>query len=181
MSSLSPRPLAAGRAVAHKSQESIMLVRTALFIALSVGASGIAAADSATVGTSSFHLSGVQLTAAAPMQALRDPAPAAERSDNTANIVILTPRAGELGDVSAAKGPNPHASELAKLAVYDFTGNRDGFEMTSAQLRQFGVTADEVRDVLDHARLHDRGAGTSHMRESRMGAAEYEAAWRASQ
>jgi hypothetical protein len=115
------------------------------------------------------------------MHGLRDAYSAAERSESTANVVILTPRADEPGDVTAAKGPNPHASELAKLAVYASVGNRDGFEMTSAQIRQFGVTADEVQDVLDHAQLHSHGAGARHTQESRMGGTEYEAAWRASQ
>ena len=83
---------------------------------------------------------------------------------SAAQIIIAPPGFGQLVDGSFAL----HAQELKRIAVYTAIGNRDGAEILSGQLRQFGVTRDEVRSAIDRTHLHDGGVGTPLVRQSRI-------------
>ena len=70
------------------------------------------------------------------------------------------------GQLADADESAPHAQELKRIAVYAAIGNRDGVEIASRQLRQFGVTADEVQEAIDRTRLHGDGTGKPLMQQS---------------
>lgn len=83
---------------------------------------------------------------------------------SAAQIVTAPPGFGEL-----VSGPSAlHAQELKRIAVYTAIGNRDGVEILSGQLRQFGVTRDEVRNAIDRTHLHGDTTGTPLVRQSRI-------------
>ena len=73
---------------------------------------------------------------------------------NTVDALALRP-SQDAGDVLGGRGPNPHARELRKIAVYESIGNEDGAAMLSDQLHQFGVTRQTIQRVVDHTKLHD--------------------------
>ena len=81
---------------------------------------------------------------------------------SAAQIVIAPPGFGQLVD-----GPSAlHAQELKRIAVYTAIGNRDGVEILSGQLRQFGVTRDEVQSAIDETHLHGDAIGAPPVRQS---------------
>lgn len=82
-----------------------------------------------------------------------------------AQVVIAPPGFGQLTDRASAL----HAQELKRIAVYAAIGNRDGAEILSGQLRQFGVTREEMQDAVDRTQLHDDGTGAPLARSSRVG------------
>ena len=88
----------------------------------------------------------------------------------------LLPTPDPLGDITGARGPNPHALLIAQYAVYASIGNRDGMQVISDQLRQFGVTREELADFADHATLHTGSPRQPSRTVSRM-----EQAWKLSQ
>ncbi len=65
-----------------------------------------------------------------------------------------------LGDVRGARGPGLHSRELAAIAIYTATGDRDAADRLTRELRKFGVTAEEIQAAIDSYRLHD-GSGSS--------------------
>lgn len=86
------------------------------------------------------------------------------QSASAAQIIIAPPGFGQL-----VSGPSAlHAQELKRIAVYAAIGNRDGVEILSGQLRQFGVTRDEVRSAIDRTHLHGDGMSTPLVRQSRI-------------
>jgi hypothetical protein len=89
---------------------------------------------------------------------------------------ILLPAPDPLGDITDARGPNPHARLMAQYAVYASIGNRDGMQFISDQLREFGVTREELADFADHAKLH-----TGSPREPSRTVSQMEQAWKLSQ
>ena len=100
----------------------------------------------AAMGMASILMAGQTLAADAPKTLapvengviLRPRATSAEQS------VIAPPGFGQLtGGASAL-----HAQELKRIAVYASIGNRDGVEILSNQIRQFGVTPDEVQAAI---------------------------------
>lgn len=66
---------------------------------------------------------------------------------------------GQMGYDENGRGPNPHARGLAKIAVFDSVGSRDAVEIASTQLRQFGVTREEIQDSIAWTKLHGGGTG----------------------
>ena len=88
----------------------------------------------------------------------------------------LLPTPDPLGDITGARGPNPHALLIAQYAVYASIGNRDGMQVISDQLRQFGVTREELADFADHATLH-----TGSPRQPSRTVLQMEQAWKLSQ
>jgi hypothetical protein len=83
---------------------------------------------------------------------------------STQQVVIAPPGFGELTDGASAL----HAQELKRIAAYAAIGNRDGAEILSNQLRQFGVTRDEVQHAIDQTHVHGGAASPSHVRQSRI-------------
>lgn len=73
-----------------------------------------------------------------------------------------------MGDVDG-RGPNPHARDLTNIAVSASIGDRDAVEIASSQLRQFGVTREEIQDAIERTRLHGDPAGESGQGQSRVG------------
>lgn len=67
---------------------------------------------------------------------------------------------GQFADGEAGHGPNPHARELANIAVFDSVGNRDAVEIVSTQLRKFGVTREEIQDAIASTKLHGGEIGS---------------------
>jgi hypothetical protein len=81
---------------------------------------------------------------------------------STGQVVIAPPGFGELtGGASAL-----HAQELKRIAVYAAIGNRDGAEILSSQLRQFGVTRGEVQDAIDRTHVHGGALSAPHVHQS---------------
>lgn len=87
------------------------------------------------------------------------------QTQSTAQDAIAPPGFGQLTDQASAL----HAQGLKRIAVYASTGNRDGLEILSGRLRQFGVTHEEMQDAIDRTHLHGDGTGAPHVRQSRIG------------
>jgi len=78
-------------------------------------------------------------------------------------VVIAPPGFGELTNAPSEL----HAQELKRIAVYAAIGNRDGAEILSTRLRQFGVTRDEVQSAIDETHVHgDTARGAPQIRQS---------------
>jgi hypothetical protein len=87
---------------------------------------------------------------------------------STAQVVIAPPGFGQLADGVDMGESTLHAQELKRIAVYAAIGNRDGVEIASQQLRQFGVTHEEVQDAIDRTHLHGDTITRSMVRQSRI-------------
>ena len=74
-----------------------------------------------------------------------------------------------MADVDGGRGPNPHARDLRNIAVAASVGDRDAVEIASSQLRQFGVTREEIQDAIERTRLHGDPAGESVHGQGRLG------------
>jgi hypothetical protein len=74
-----------------------------------------------------------------------------------------------MGDVNGGRGPNPHGRDLINIAVSASVGDRDAVEIASSQLRQFGVTREEIQEAIERTRLHGDPAGESVQGQSRVG------------
>jgi hypothetical protein len=70
--------------------------------------------------------------------------------------LVLKPGQAAPTDVTAGRGPNPHASELNAIAVYRSVGNRVDAEILANELAQFGIKRRTIRQSLDWAQIHDR-------------------------
>ncbi len=77
-----------------------------------------------------------------------------QTQQNLPPIQILVPVPEPLGDIVNGRGPDQHTRELEQFAVYAAIGNRDGMEILSGQLRKFGITRDELQEVVDRSKLH---------------------------
>lgn len=128
-----------------------MLIRAAIFMA-------------------SIFMAGQLFAADTPNSARVDDAAAMRRQTAPmAQVIIAPPGFGQLADGGDASGPAAHAQDLKRIAVYAAIGNRDGVEISSRQLRQFGVTREELRDAIDRTHLHGDTTGAAHVRQSRIG------------
>lgn len=92
------------------------------------------------------------------------------------DTLVMRPSAGSPTDIVGGRGPNPHARELRDIAIYEAIGNRDGAEILTSQLKEFGVTRQTIQRSIDRTNVH---AGVS--RANHGPAAEIEAGWEASQ
>lgn len=91
-------------------------------------------------------------------------------------VQILVPLPEPLGDIVNGRGPDLHRRALEQFATYAAIGNRDGMEIISGQLRKFGITRDELQEVVDRAKLHSGLPARQDRRDS-----EFEQASRLSQ
>jgi hypothetical protein len=150
-----PRLKLGMRAECRKAyQETNMLVRTATLMASIFIAGQALAGDPVTF---------------APVEngVITRPRPAA------AQLVLAPPGFGQLNESADARGPAAHAQQLKQIAVYAATGNRDGVEIASRQLRQFGVTREDVQDAIDRTHLHGDGIDAPLLRQSENGIETY--------
>ena len=120
----------------------------------------------AAIVMASMFMAGQTLAADTMKPASVDSAAAVHaQTRSAAQVVIAPPGFGQLTDQASAL----HAQELKRIAVYASTGNRDGVEILSGQLHQFGVTREEVQDAIDGTHLHGDGTGEPLVRQSRIG------------
>jgi hypothetical protein len=66
----------------------------------------------------------------------------------------IGPGFSSAGDITGGRGPNPNAKALRQIAIYAAIGNKDGEAMLSAELRQLGVTREEIRRAIDRIPVH---------------------------
>lgn len=78
-------------------------------------------------------------------------------------------------DITAAQEPRRHAKVLTQIAIYAATGNREGVEILTAQLRALGVSRETVAEAVTWAKVH----GGSHKLPTL--ATQIERGWEASQ
>ena len=83
------------------------------------------------------------------------------------NAKAIAPLAA--GQPADCETTDEYASEMKQIAVYAAIGNRDGVEIVSAQLRQFGVTRDQIQAAIDRTKVHgDTTTGAPQLRQSRV-------------
>ena len=100
-----------------------------------------------TLLTVLFAAAGLAL--AAPAQS--DEKDAAKDSANPA-MLAMPREAGS--DIVAGRGPNPHAREIRRIAVYESLGNQDGVAMTVSSLQEFGITRQAIDHSVSRTRVH---------------------------
>lgn len=88
-------------------------------------------------------------------------APSAEEQQSAIALAGPAFTPGPLGDILGALGPNPHARELAQIALAAGADNRDAVQMISSRIRKFGVTSAEIQDAIDQTQLHAGGLAHS--------------------
>jgi hypothetical protein len=126
------------------------------------------------------------LLAGAPLQAdehrLPDQTAAlpAAATGHVVDTLAMHPAPGVPGDVVGGRGPNPHASELRAIAIYQSVGNQTGAEMLIAELRQSGVSRQSIQRSVDQIKVH-REAPVAKPTFGSLGENHADAGWRASQ
>lgn len=93
-------------------------------------------------------ISGASLSAAAA-----DPTPERE-NDGAPGGALVIAAPDPLGDVLNGRGPDERTPLLAQFSVYASTGNRNGMEIVSHALREFGATCEEIEEFRAFAPLH---------------------------
>jgi hypothetical protein len=58
------------------------------------------------------------------------------------------------GDIMAGRGRQRIRSALLQIAIQASLGNRDAVEISSDQLRKFGVSREEIEDAMAWAKIH---------------------------
>jgi hypothetical protein len=122
----------------------------------------------AAIVMASIFMAGQTLAADTLNSAIGDPAAMHPQPASTAQVVIVPPGFGQLADGVDMGGSALHAQELKRIAVYAAIGNRDGVEIASQQVRQFGVTHEEVQDAIDRTHLHGDTTAAPMTRQSRI-------------
>jgi hypothetical protein len=122
----------------------------------------------AAIVMASIFMAGQTLAADTLNSAIGDPAAMHPQPASTAQVVIAPPGFGQLADGVDMGESTLHAQELKRIAVYAAIGNRDGVEIASQQLRQFGVTHEEVQDAIDRTHLHGDTITRPMVRQSRI-------------
>lgn len=125
----------------------------------------------AAIVMASIFVAGQTLAADAPKFAPVENGVILKPQAPVAQVVVAPPGFGELTAGSSAL----HSPELKRIAVYAAIGNRDGAEILSAQIRQFGVTREEVQHAIDHTHVHGDSASAPLVRQSRVWADHDEA------
>lgn len=88
-----------------------------------------------------------------------------QRAAPSPKIIVAPLFSGQLADCDAEA---EYAPELKRIAVYAAVGNRDGVEIASARLRQFGVTREQIQATIDRTKVHGDTAASPQLRQSRV-------------
>jgi hypothetical protein len=145
-----------------------MLVRPAVLAASIFLAGNVLAAESASFAGCEYSV----IQAGSKAVRFDSCATIARGEPGRAPQVMLAPLAfgQQLSEVEDGRGADPHARELANIAVSASIGNRDAVEIASSQLRKFGVTREEIQDALERTKLHGDPLGDTPFGQSRVGA-----------
>jgi hypothetical protein len=117
-----------------------MLFRVTFIIVLTLASSGQSIADSSFADDcETTTVTGVIIgEATEPRETMR----------------LLNPVPDPLADVLGVRERNPHTRQLMRIATASSLGNRDVVEIASRELRNFGVTQEEIQHFVDWTKLH---------------------------